>query len=71
MFFQSVRNILSLPDRMRLFMCHDSPPAGREPECETTVRDQRNNNIRVNDAVGEELFVTMRTARDKTFDMLC
>jgi glyoxylase-like metal-dependent hydrolase (beta-lactamase superfamily II) len=67
--FRSARKLLALPGNTRLFMCHDYPPATREPRFETTVDDERRENIHLNDSVSEESFVAMRTARDRTLDM--
>lgn len=67
--YQSVRKLLALPEQTRLFMCHDYPPAGRQPLWETTVAAQRAGNIHVHDGVSEDEFVKMRTARDATLDM--
>ncbi len=67
--YRSIRKLLALPDETRLFMCHDYPPAGREPAWETTVAAQKRGNIHVHDGVTEEQFVAMRQARDATLDM--
>ena len=48
----------------------DYLPAGRtEYVWETTVAEQRKNNIHAHDGVTEDEFVKMRTERDKTLDM--
>ncbi|GAA4050522.1 MBL fold metallo-hydrolase [Parerythrobacter jejuensis] len=68
--FQSIRRLLSLPDETRLFLCHDYKAPGRDDYAwETTVGQQRRENIHVKDGVSEEDFVTMRTERDKALDM--
>jgi glyoxylase-like metal-dependent hydrolase (beta-lactamase superfamily II) len=67
--YASTRKILSLPPATRLFMCHDYPPNGRAVKFETTVADQRANNIHVKDSISEEEFVEMRTKRDATLEM--
>jgi len=67
--YQSIQKILSLPEDTRLFMCHDYPPAGRDPIWQTTVAEQRKANIHVHDGISEEDFVAMRQARDATLDM--
>ena len=67
--FASTRKILSLPPETRLFMCHDYPPAGRAVQFETTVAQQRANNIHVHDGITEQEFVDMRTRRDATLEM--
>lgn len=67
--YRSAQRLLSLPPATRLFMCHDYPPAGREPRWETTVAAQRAGNIHLHDGVTEEQFVALRTGRDATLDM--
>lgn len=68
--FQSIRRLLSLPDETRLFLCHDYKAPGRDVYAwETTVKQQREENVHVKDGVTEEEFVEMRTSRDKTLDM--
>jgi glyoxylase-like metal-dependent hydrolase (beta-lactamase superfamily II) len=67
--YQSIRRVLSLPDDMRLFMCHDYGPNGRDIRWETTVAEQRHHNIHVRDGITENTFVEMREARDRTLDM--
>ena len=68
--FQSIRRLLSLPDDTRLFLCHDYKAPGRDEHAwETTVGQQRKENVHVKDGVTEDEFVEMRTSRDKTLDM--
>jgi glyoxylase-like metal-dependent hydrolase (beta-lactamase superfamily II) len=67
--YGSIRRILALPPQTRLFVCHDYPPQGREPQWETTVAEQRASNIHVHDGVTEAEFVAMRTRRDATLAM--
>jgi glyoxylase-like metal-dependent hydrolase (beta-lactamase superfamily II) len=67
--YRSARRLLALPPGTRLFMCHDYPPAGREAQWETSVAEQRARNIHLREGVGEDEFVAMRTARDRTLDM--
>jgi glyoxylase-like metal-dependent hydrolase (beta-lactamase superfamily II) len=67
--YASARKILSLPERTRLFMCHDYPPEGRDVRFETTVAEQRAHNIHLHDGIDEAEFVRMRTARDATLAM--
>lgn len=66
--YRSIRRILELPPQTRMYVCHDYPK-GRDPAWETTVAEQRANNIHVRDAIGEEEFVAMRQARDATLDV--
>ena len=67
--FRSIKRVLALPEDMRLFMCHDYGPNGRDIRWETTVSDQRANNIHVKDGIFEDEFVTTREARDRTLSM--
>jgi glyoxylase-like metal-dependent hydrolase (beta-lactamase superfamily II) len=67
--YRSIKKVLSLPDAMRLFMCHDYGPGGREIRWETTVAEEKANNIHVRDGISEDEFVKMRTERDATLDM--
>ncbi|MCI4666412.1 MAG: MBL fold metallo-hydrolase [Neomegalonema sp.] len=67
--FDSIQKILTLPDKTRLFMCHDYAPGGREIAWETTVGEERRNNIHVGEGKTREDFVAARTARDKTLSM--
>jgi glyoxylase-like metal-dependent hydrolase (beta-lactamase superfamily II) len=67
--YASTRKILSLPPETRLFMCHDYPPIDRPIAFETTVAEQRAQNIHVHDSITEAQFVEMRTQRDATLEM--
>lgn len=68
--YRSVRKILSLPDQTRMFMCHDYPPKGKRGyQCETSVGEQRRENIHLRDGVAEEDFVAVRRKRDATLSV--
>ena len=67
--FHSTKKVLSLPAEMKLFMCHDYGPNGRDINWETTVAEQRAQNIHVKDGISEQEFVAMRSARDETLDV--
>lgn len=63
--YRSVKRLLALPEATRLFMCHDYKAPGRDQYAwETTVAEQRANNVHVRDGVSEEEFVAVREARD-------
>jgi glyoxylase-like metal-dependent hydrolase (beta-lactamase superfamily II) len=64
--YHSIHRLLALPGPTRLFHCHDYPPHGRAPQWESTVAQQRAQNIHVHDGVLEEQFIAMREARDAT-----
>ncbi|MEX2449304.1 MAG: MBL fold metallo-hydrolase [Rhodospirillales bacterium] len=67
--YRSIRKILALPPKTRLFLCHDYMPGGRKVAWETTVAEEKAKNIHVHDGIGEADYVKMRTERDKTLDM--
>ncbi|WBY17941.1 MBL fold metallo-hydrolase [Erythrobacteraceae bacterium WH01K] len=68
--YRSIRRLLSLPGETRLFLCHDYKAPGRDEYAwESTVRQQREENVHVKDGVSEAEFVEMRTGRDRTLAM--
>ena len=67
--YRSMRRILALPPEIRVFVCHDYPPEGREARWETTIAEQKASNIHVHDGISEEAFVAMRKARDATLEV--
>ena len=67
--YDSIQKVLALPDEMRLFMCHDYGPNGRDIQWETTVGDEKAHNIHVGDGKTKEDFVKFRTERDATLAM--
>lgn len=67
--YRSIKRVLALPGEIRLFMCHDYGPNGREIRWETSVAEQRAHNIHVRDGITEDQFVATREARDKTLSM--
>jgi len=67
--YQSIQKILALPARTKIYMCHDYGAEGRELEYKTTVKEELEGNIHVNQNVAEAEFVSMREARDRTLDV--
>jgi len=67
--YDSIQKVLALPDAMRLFMCHDYGPNGRDIAWETTVAEEKAHNIHVGQGKSREEFIRMRTERDAQLDM--
>ena len=67
--YDSIQKVLSLPDEMRLFMCHDYGPNGRDIQWETTVGEEKAHNIHVGAGATRESFIKFRTERDATLAM--
>lgn len=70
--YRSVQRLYELPEETRIFLCHDYLPADgsrTEHQLQTTVGEEKRNNIHIRDGVTEDEFVKMRTERDKTLNM--
>jgi glyoxylase-like metal-dependent hydrolase (beta-lactamase superfamily II) len=67
--YDSIQKVLALPAAMRLFMCHDYGPNGRDIAWETTVSEEKAHNIHVGNGRSRDEFITFRTARDATLAM--
>ncbi len=68
--YASIQKILALPDDTRLFMCHDYKAPGRDVYAwETSVAEQRESNIHINEQVSAAEFVSMREGRDSQLGM--
>jgi len=67
--YDSIQKVLSLPDDMRLFMCHDYGPNGRNIQWETTVGAEKKHNIHVGLGKTKADFIKFRTERDATLGM--
>ena len=65
--YGSIRRLTKLPDATRVFLCHDYKAPTRDCFAwETTIGEERANNMHVRDGVDEESFVQLRTTRDAT-----
>lgn len=68
--FRSIRRLMQLPDKTRVFLCHDYKAPNREEFVwETTILAERVGNVHVHEDVSEDEFVEMRTQRDATLGM--
>ena len=68
--FRSIRRLMRLPDRTRVFLCHDYKASGRDIYAwETTMLAERTGNIHVHVGVSEDDFAAMRARRDATLPM--
>jgi len=64
--YRSMKRVLQLPDETRLFMCHDYGKGGREIRWETSVQEEKSDNIHLQEGTTEDEFVTLREERDAT-----
>jgi len=68
--YRSVRRLLSLPGETRMFLCHDYKAPGRDRFVwETSVKDQREQNLHIKNGVSEAEFVALRRGRDAKLAM--
>lgn len=67
--YDSIQKLLALPDAMRLFICHDYGPNGRDILWETTVGDEKAHNIHVGGGKTRDDFIKFRTERDAQLAM--
>jgi glyoxylase-like metal-dependent hydrolase (beta-lactamase superfamily II) len=68
--YHSIQKIFALPGDTRLFMCHDYKAPGRDEFAwETSVKEQRDNNIHINKSISEAAFVALREGRDAQLGM--
>ncbi|KFX70728.1 beta-lactamase [Pseudomonas taeanensis MS-3] len=68
--YRSIRRLFELPGATRMYMCHDYKAPGRDHHLyQTTVAEQRADNVHVHDGIDEETFVAMRRARDAELNM--
>ena len=67
--YDSITKVLSLPDDVRLFVCHDYGPNGCSIAWETTVGAQKKANIHIGDGATRSDFVKMRETRDAQLSM--
>jgi glyoxylase-like metal-dependent hydrolase (beta-lactamase superfamily II) len=67
--YDSIQRVLALPDDMRLFICHDYGPNGRDIQWQTSVGAERLHNIHVGTGSTRAEFVRIRAERDATLAM--
>jgi glyoxylase-like metal-dependent hydrolase (beta-lactamase superfamily II) len=60
--------LYALPDKTRVFVGHDYQPGGREVRWESTIADEKQNNIQLRADTTKEQFVHFRNERDKTLN---
>lgn len=68
--YDSSRKLLALPEEYRMYVGHDYPPGGkRQPLCMATIGEQRRANVRVNESVEKNDYVSRRNRDDAGKDV--
>jgi glyoxylase-like metal-dependent hydrolase (beta-lactamase superfamily II) len=62
--YASIQRLYAMDDASVLHLCHDYPPAGREPRSEVSVGESRRDNRMLNGQTTLEEFSAARRARD-------
>jgi glyoxylase-like metal-dependent hydrolase (beta-lactamase superfamily II) len=63
--FESIKKILKLPNKTKIFICHDYPIIKGKEECVSTVETQNTENVLINYKISKSKFVRIRNKRDK------
>lgn len=67
--WESIQEILALPEETRIFTGHDYQPDGREPRWESNVAEQKAKNIHISKCRSQAEFMKLREARDRRLPM--
>lgn len=64
--YDSIMRIFSLEDTTRLYSGHDYPSHDRAANCLSTVSEQKEKNIMINQSISRQTYIAKRTAKDKS-----
>jgi len=67
--FDSIQKIYALGDNVKLHICHDYQPKGRELRYVCTVLEQKENNIKINQGVSKSEYVSLRKSCDAKLEI--
>ena len=63
--YQSIQKIYQLPNETKIYVGHDYPPQGQQPEAVSTVLEQKQKNNMINQEVSESEYVSLRNSKNK------
>lgn len=64
--YRSIQRLYALPDATRVFLCHDYPAAGVQPQAQSTIGAEKAGNAQLDAATSETHYIALRTRRDAT-----
>lgn len=67
--YDSIHKILSLSDDTKIYTCHDYPPQDKNPSPISTVLEQKNSNIMVNNNITKSAYVKARESKDRGMEV--
>lgn len=62
--YDSLQKLYALPDETRVFTCHDYQPGGRELRFQSTIGEEKKDNIQLKGQTTREAYISFRTERD-------
>lgn len=66
--YDSIQRLYELPEETRVFVGHDYQPGGRDLRWETTIGEQKAQNIQLRSDTTREEYVAFREARDSNLE---
>ncbi|MDB3955620.1 MBL fold metallo-hydrolase [Alphaproteobacteria bacterium] len=66
--YKSIKKILSLPSKTKIYTCHDYPKVFGNQKCMSTVGIQNEKNIMINKNISLSEFVKLRNKRDSELE---
>ena len=67
--FDSIQAIYALTNDTELYLCHDYPDEGKEPQARVTLQHMRQENVHIRENTAKADFVRMREQRDATLGL--
>lgn len=67
--FNSIQRFYTLPDKTKIYLCHDYPAEGEEPLSAISVGEQKKTNVQIRPETKLEEFVAKRQARDASLSV--
>ena len=64
--YRSIQRLYALPEATRVFLCHDYPAAGVQPQAQTTIGAEKAGNAQLHATTSKADYVALRTRRDAT-----
>jgi len=67
--YDSIQRLYALPEATRVFTCHDYRPGGRPLRFESTIGEQKRENVQLSHGTTRAAFIELRKTRDAGLEM--
>jgi glyoxylase-like metal-dependent hydrolase (beta-lactamase superfamily II) len=67
--YDSIQRLYALPDATRVFTCHDYRPGGRPLRFQSTIGEEKRDNVQLSHATTRSAYVEFRRTRDASLEM--